>query len=106
MYDLQRQVDHIAEHLSSGEYDFEPGDYDEPCAGDYLKDALDIEYIISSDKSYLGARVLVTFGGPNIWINTRTMTVEGYSRGERAQRAFDDRLGLDEWLEEYWECIK
>lgn len=73
-------------------------------AFDYLQDALDIEYIVSSKKEYLGARVLVAFGGPNIWINTRTKTVEGYWWGDSAFASFQDNIGLDEALEELFSC--
>ena len=71
---------------------------------DYLKNALDIEYIVNSKKEYLGARVLVAFGGPNIWINTRTKTVEGYWWSDSASASFQDNIGLDEALEELFSC--
>ena len=105
--DLKRQVRSIAEHINTGSYDFDPeySDYDEPDAGDYLSDALDIEYIVGSNKEYLGARVLVAFGGPNIWINTRTNTVEGYWWGDEYHASFTDNLGLDDYLSDIWECM-
>lgn len=71
---------------------------------DYLSDALDIEYIVSGDRTYLGARVCVACGGPNIWINTRTRLVEGYWWGESAQAFFsEDAMGIDDFLAEMWE---
>lgn len=71
---------------------------------DYLSDALDIEYIVGRDLTYLGARVLVTCGGPNIWINTRTKTVEGTWRGETARVSYSkDAMGIDDLLSESWE---
>jgi hypothetical protein len=73
-------------------------------AFDYLQDALDIEYIVNSKKEYLGARVLVAFGGPNIWIDTRTKTVEGHWWGNSAFASFQDNLGLDDALEELFSC--
>jgi hypothetical protein len=73
-------------------------------AFDYLQDALDIEYIVNSKREYLGARVLVAFGGPNIWINTRTKKVEGYWWNESASASFDDGIDLDSALEELWNC--
>ena len=71
---------------------------------DYLSDALDIEYVVSSDGTYLGARVLVSFGGPNIWVDTRNNRVEGHCWGESFSCAFQDNVGLDEALEELWAC--
>ncbi len=74
-------------------------------AFDYLQDALDIEYIVASDrKTLLGARVLVAFGGPNIWVNTRTNTVEGHWWGDSASATFTDSIGLQEALEELFNC--
>jgi hypothetical protein len=73
-------------------------------AFEYLEDALDIEYIVSSKKEFLGARVLVAFGGPNIWINTRTNTVEGHWWGDKASATFVDNFGLNEVLEDMFYC--
>lgn len=100
---LQSQVQHIVRQLELDE-PIESDD-DEGGAYDYLADALDIEYIVSGDKSYLGARVLVAFGGPNIWINTRNNQVEGYWWNESYSQRFDDKLGLDDCISELWECI-
>lgn len=72
---------------------------------DYIKDALDITYIINSDKTYRGAEVLVGFGGPNIWIDTRSGTVEGRWWGDKASYPyFEDNIGIDECLEELYQC--
>jgi hypothetical protein len=101
---LQSHVDSIAESLSSGfgdelNYDDEPmGAYD------YLQDALDIQYIVTGAGEYIGARVLVAFGGPNIWVNTQTQTVEGYWWGDKAYASFNDEIGLDDALSELWAC--
>ncbi len=43
----------------------------------YFSDVLDYEYTISSSGDYLGAKIWVTLGGPNICIDTR----EGYVKG-------------------------
>lgn len=101
---LNDHVKHIANTLSNGFGDEVNHDGEPMSAFDYLADALDIEYIVSSKKEYLGARVLVAFGGPNIWINTRTSTVEGYWWGEASTAGFDDCIGLDEALEELFNC--
>jgi hypothetical protein len=112
---LQDNVDHIADELTNppeldqeyidnyldSEY-YEPGDT--LSAYDYLQDALDIQYIVSRNKEYLGARVLVAFGGPNIWINTQTETVEGYWWSDSAFASFRDNLGLDDALEDLYNC--
>lgn len=105
---LEEMCQRIAQEINSGEYTFdeECSDYEEPCAGDYLKNALDFRYIVDSKKEYLGANILVAFGGPNIWINTLDKWVEGYWGGDKVKRHYyEDKIGLDDYLEEYYQCI-
>ena len=103
--DLQKHVESIARTLSEGfaedelNYDGEP-----MSAFDYLQDALDIEYIVDKDGDYLGARVLVAFGGPNIWIDTRRHMVDGYWWQDKASASFTDGIDLDGALSEIWAC--
>jgi len=101
---LQDHVQHIANTITNGFGDELNSDDQEMSAFDYLQDALDIEYIVNSKREYLGARVLVAFGGPNIWINTRTKKVEGHWWNESASASFDDGIGLNSALEELWNC--
>jgi hypothetical protein len=104
MNDLQNHVDSIAARLSNGFGD-ELNDDGEPMgAFDYLQDALDIEYIVTGSGEYLGARILVAFGGPNIWIDTRRGVVDGYWWSDRASSSFADNIGLDDALAELWNC--
>lgn len=39
---------------------------------DYFNDVLDINYILNSDRELIGVKLLLTCGGPNIWLNTDT----------------------------------
>ncbi|CAH9015771.1 conserved hypothetical protein [Vibrio phage 142E35-1] len=71
---------------------------------DYLQDVLDINWILNSDKTYKGARVLVAFGGPNIWIDTVKSQVEGYWWSDTYIESYSDAIDLDAALEELWEC--
>lgn len=72
---------------------------------DYLTDVLDIEWILNNDKTYKGARVLVAFGGPNIWIDTVKRQVEGYWWGDTAILGYDnDEMRIDSALEELYNC--
>tara|TARA_R100000655_G_scaffold24693_2_gene50128 strand:+ start:1448 stop:1825 length:378 start_codon:yes stop_codon:yes gene_type:complete len=107
---LLNHVQYLADEISKGfnaewvkdfkEYNKE----EEPTAYDYLNDALSIDYIIASDGTFKGAEVLVAFGGPNITINTRNKCVEGCWWGDSAKAYYDDNLGLEECLEELYEC--
>jgi len=106
MENIKQQVQYIADCLENPPAEWnEEGDLEnegEFSAYDYLQDALDIEYVVNSKGEYLGARVLVAFGGPNIWVNTRTGMVDGYWCGDNASVPFKDNLGLDEALSELW----
>ena len=99
--ELLEQVQSIADQIQTGIYETE--NEDGPNGFDYLEDVLDIQYIIDREKNYLGARVLVAFGGPNIWINTYTKTIEGYW-WQQTEFAYymQDNLDLDSCLEELY----
>jgi len=96
---LRNNVDGIAEDIKSGQYETSS---EEGCsAWDYLENALDIEYTISSRRNYLGARILMAFGGPNIYIDTRHKQVEGFWGGDQYVAYYsEDKLDLDSYLEE------
>lgn len=109
--DLQRHVDSIANDLTNPttyedacidheKWDSKP--CDQVCSYAYINDAMDIEYTISSHGQFLGARVLVCFGGPNIWVDTRHNRVEGYSWGDSAFAEFTDCMDLHEACEELY----
>ena len=103
---LQRHVDSIAETLSFGfEGYMQENEYGETqSAYDYLNDVLDIQYIVNGKGEYLGARVLVAFGGPNIWVDTQRKIVEGFWWGDYAKASFNDYMDIDEALSELWAC--
>lgn len=69
-------------------------------AYDYLSDVLDIEYRVGGDKQYRSAEILVSFGGPNIWINTQYNRVHGAWGSDSYSAPFIDNMGLDDVCEE------
>jgi hypothetical protein len=87
---LRYQCKLIAEDITAGEEDAHKW-----CEGVY-----DIEWITNQDHSYKAARLMVAGGGPNIWVNLQTNTVDGYWWGDHCTHRFEDNLGLDEYLEE------
>ena len=113
---LQRHVDSIAKGLIEGMTYDECGMTPEcesvkgsDCIGgfDYLEDALDIQYIVRADGEYIGARVLVAFGGPNIWIDTARQMVDGYWWGDSYSTSYhSDPMDIDEALRDLWEMSK
>lgn len=77
---------------------------EEYSAYDFLEtDALDWEYRIGRDGEYRSAHVLVGFGGPNIWIDTATRTLDVYWDGHAVETLPSSLTdALDEALEELW----
>ena len=65
---------------------------------EYLNDLLDIEYTFGADGSFLGSRLLLTYGGPTIYVNTRYSTVEGYWGGDSFELSYACSE-LDEYVE-------
>jgi hypothetical protein len=74
---------------------------------DWAEDILDIEYRCGSDKTYRSVRIMVAYGGPNIYIDTATERVELYWWTDRASYDIgrDVAVALDDWAEEYWNCL-
>jgi|TARA_R100000482_G_scaffold53854_1_gene19310 hypothetical protein len=68
----------------------------------WMEDVYDIEWITFKDHSYKAARLLVAGGGPSIWVNLQTNTVDGYWGGDKVTEPFIDNLGLDEYCEEMY----
>jgi hypothetical protein len=92
---LERMVKNIAEDISEGKPE---------TAYEYMEDVYNIEWITHQDHSYKAARLLVAGGGPNIWVNLQTNTVDGYWGSDKRSWGFVDNIGLDDYLEELHGC--
>ena len=103
---LKRQVQCIIEGIEEPDEDALNEDGEAYTAYDYVCDTLDIEYVVGSDGSFRGARLLVCFGGPNVWVNTQTDTVEGSWWGTSYSESYSDNIGLHEACNELWECTR
>ena len=79
-------------------------DYAHMTGFDYLADVLDTEWILNADKSLKGARVLVAFGGPNIWVSTANNTVEGHWWSDSASGHYEDNIGLGDAVIDWFDC--
>lgn len=87
-------------------------DLDEVNIYDYFEDHIyDIEYTISGDFDYRGVRVMIAFGGPNIYINTNNKRVELYWWNETAKAVLSNRVveAIDAYFEDGYnmrrECL-
>lgn len=74
---------------------------------DYVNDVLDIKYTIDSDREYFGVRLLVAFGGPNIYIDTVSGKVELYWWSDYAEYPLDRCVieEIDNVFSEYYSCL-
>jgi hypothetical protein len=87
---LRRMCVNIADDITKGEGN----------AHEWMEGVYDIEWITFQDHSYKAARLMVAGGGPSIWVNLQTSTVDGYWASDKCSWGFVDNLGLDEYLEE------
>ena len=72
---------------------------------DYISTALDFNYVLNSDRTYKGTRLLVAFGGPNIWVDTSTKTVTGGWWGDSYSATYSmDEMDIDGACEELFAC--
>ena len=91
---LRRMCKNIAEDITAGKED----------VYEWMNDVYDIEWITHQYHSYKAARLLVAGGGPNIWVNLQTNTVDGYWGCDKVTWGFIDNFGLDDYLEELHSC--
>ena len=72
----------------------------------YFDDFYDVDYVVGSDKKYKACRVLVAFGGPNIYIDTWEQKVQLEWWGEHAEAYIPNDLceQIDEFFEMLYEC--
>lgn len=75
---------------------------------DYFSDILDVEYIINSDLTYSAVKIYVTLGGPTVWIDTYTKSVELRWANESASYYLPSELvdEIDSIWEEYYNSCK
>lgn len=111
--ELLKMCQRIADEIGTGNYDM--GEWDTaiaiewggPCAAHYLNDALDIEYTIDANFEYVGARIAVALGGPNIYIDTRREIVQGYWGEDKVEVSYShDQLGLDDYCCELYDTSR
>tara|TARA_R100000655_G_scaffold85403_1_gene125196 strand:+ start:234 stop:551 length:318 start_codon:yes stop_codon:yes gene_type:complete len=91
---LRRMCKNIAEDITEGKED----------AHKWMEGVYDIEWITHNDKSYKAARLMVAGGGPSIWVNLQRNVVQGYWWGDYCEHHFSDQIGLDDYLEEIYDC--
>lgn len=73
---------------------------------DYLDDLLDYEYTFGSQREYKGCSIMLTWGGPNIFVNTISRCVEGYWGQDRVSVPISHEASdrIDEFMQELIYC--
>lgn len=83
-------------------------DPEEVTLADYLadRDLGDVRFEVDSSKDLLGGKLLVAYGGPNIWISDEGVT--GYWGSETVERTFhsDARGAVFDWFANQWSYIE
>ena len=100
---LRRMCKNIAEEITEGK-EIRTKEGDDVTVSQWMEGVYDIEWITHNDHTYKAARLLVAGGGPNIWVNLHTDTVDGYWWGDHCKHSFDDNIGLNDYLEELHAC--
>ena len=96
---------HMFYIMPNGEQIFE-GDLEIATTSDYFDDFYDIDYVIGRDKHYKACRVLVAFGGPNIYIDTWKKEVQLFWWSDTATADIPDELcaAIDDFFETIYNC--
>ena len=84
------------------------GDFEQLSIYDYLADVLDYEITIDSQLEYKSAKIWVTLGGPNVWIDTAEKAVKLAWGTDRAEYALDWGTcdDIDEYMQDLYTCQK
>lgn len=99
-----------AETGEEKEMDFDAANDDDEqlSVSDYLADVLDYEITISSQMEYKSAKIWVTLGGPNVWIDTADKAVKLAWGTDRAEYLvdWDTCEEIDEYMRGLYTCQK
>lgn len=74
---------------------------------DYMEDALDFDFLVNSRKEFSAVKILVAYGGPNIYINTISGAIELYWWTDSAKYFMRSDVidAVNDWAEEYFNMI-
>jgi hypothetical protein len=105
------EIIEAVEEDDNGNYDYSCGcsseiEGDEYTIYDYISDrALEIEVYAGLDKRYHGAKIMVSYGGPTVYVNTKTQRIEyhwgSYETFYRLDREVTE--AIDDAISEMWQ---
>ena len=116
MNELKNYVDGIAKDLKAlYAADFTEEEIEQKESNDepydlysYFNDALDVEYTIDCNGDFLGARIAVTLGGPNVFVDTRRGIVDGFWGCDHEEAWIPAEIcnEINVYFEDAYECIR
>lgn len=109
--ELQEYCDNIRKELNAiyeGTTEETNDDGEKMTMYDYFSDVLDWEYTIGCRGDFMGVRVYVALGGPNVWIDTRRGEIGGAWGTDRAETWLPYEIAeeIDDIFREYYEAAK
>ena len=107
LYNLYFDVEaYDEEHTDDGDEFDDDGynEYGEDRVSCYFQGVLDIEYRVGSDNQLRGVELLVGYGGPNLYIDTKHMQVQGFWAGASATAAINKQVCAE--IDEYFEQLR
>lgn len=70
------------EHIVTDLDEDVPEDWEPRGMWDYFDETYNTRYVVDDDLDYVGVRVMVACGGPNVWVDTYNQTVDLYWGGD------------------------
>lgn len=70
--------------IEDEEIDDVPDDWEQMSIGDYFEDYYNLRYVVDESGEYFAVKVLIACGGPNIWVNTESQSVDLFWWGDEA----------------------
>jgi len=67
--------------------------------------AYSIRYIIDGSGEYLGARLMIAGGGPNVWVDTFEGEIQGFWGSDKCSFPIWDYEYIDDYWEEMYKCL-
>lgn len=98
-------VDDDGEEHDASDLDEIPDEWEPVSMWDYFEDIYNSRWVLGSNLEYFAVRLMVACGGPNVWVDTETGSVELYWWGDRASYPLTSSTVAEidafasEWLE-------
>ena len=97
----------VREEIENYYNGFEDEEGEERFLSDYLSEqALDCRFIIESNFEFRSCQVFITLGGPTVWIDTETRSLELRWGGCSESLYLDSDIcdAIDEYYAEFYNC--